>query len=49
MTIEESEKMFSEKKYRDNRYDALAQLLKAYDAVAQDCVEKQMKKQLRLI
>ena len=49
MTIEESEKMFSEKKYRDNLYDALAKLRKAYDAVAQDCVEKQMKKQLRLI
>ena len=49
MTIEESEKMFSEKKYRDNLYDALAKLCKAYDAVAQDQVEKQMKKQLRLI
>lgn len=49
MTIEESEKMFSEKKYRDNLYDALAKLRKAYDVVAQDHIEKQMKKQLRLI
>ena len=49
MTIEESEKMFSEKEYRDNLYDALEKLRKAYDAVAQDQVEKQMKKQLKLI
>lgn len=49
MTIKESEKMFSEKKYRDNLYDALAKLRKAYDAVAQEQVEKQMKKQLKLI
>ena len=49
MTIEESEKMFSEKKYRDNLYDALVKLRKAYDAVTQDQVEKQMKKQLKLI
>lgn len=49
MTIEESEKVFSEKKYRDNLYDALAKLRKAYDVVAQDHIEKQMEKQLRLI
>ena len=49
MTTEESEKMFSEKKYRDNLYDALAKLRKAYDTVAQEQVEKQMKKQLKLI
>ena len=49
MTTEESEKMFSEKKYRDNLYDTLEKLRKAYDAVAQDQVEKQMKKQLKLI
>ncbi len=44
MTIEGSEE-----KYRDNLYDALAKLRKAYDAVTQDQVEKQMKKQLKLI
>ena len=49
MTLEELEKMFSEKKYRDNLYDALAKLRKAYDATAQEQVEKQMKKQLNLI
>lgn len=41
--------MFSEKKYRDNLYDALARLRKAFDAVAQNRIEKQMKKQLKLI
>ena len=49
MTIEKLEKMFSEKKYRNNLYDALAKLRKAYDAVAQEQVKKQMKKQLNLI
>ena len=49
ITTEESGKMFSEKKYRDNRYDALEKLCKAYDAVAQDNIEKRMKKQLKLI
>lgn len=49
MATEESEKMFSEKEYRDNLYDTLEKLRKAYDAVAQDQVEKQMKKQLKLI
>lgn len=49
MNIEELEKMFSEKKYRDNLYDTLEKLRKVYDAVAQDQVEKQMKKQLKLI
>lgn len=49
MTLEELEKLFSEKKYRDNLYDTLEKLRKAYDAVAQDHIEKQMKKQLRLI
>ena len=49
MTIEKLEKMFSEKKYRNNLYDALAKLRKAYDAVAQKQVKKQMKKQLNLI
>ena len=49
MTREELEKMFSEEKYRDNLYDALGKLRKAYDAVTQDHIEKEMKKQLRLI
>lgn len=49
MILEELEKMFSEKKYRDNLYDALVRLRKAFDAVAQNRIEKQMKKQLKLI
>ena len=49
MTIEESEKIFSEKKYRDRLYDTLDELREAYDAVSQEEVEKQMKKQLTLI
>ena len=49
MTREELEERFSEEKYRDNLYDALAKLRKAYDAVSQNHIEKEMKKQLRLI
>ena len=41
--------MFSEEKYRADLYNALDNLRKAYDAVAQDKVEKQLKKQLSLI
>ena len=47
MTREELEERFSEEKYRDNLYDALAKLCKAYDAVSQNHIEKEMKKQLR--
>ena len=46
MTREELEERFSEEKYRDNLYDALAKLRKAYDAVSQNHIEKEMKKQL---
>lgn len=45
----EAGKMFSEEKYRADLYNALDNLRKAYDAVAQDKVEKQLKKQLSLI
>lgn len=49
MTVEEAEKMFSEEKYRENLYNALDNLKKAYDAVAEEKVEKQIKKQLKLV
>ena len=48
MTLEETEKIFSEKEYRSRRYDALDKLKEAYDVVTQNKVEKQMKKQLTL-
>lgn len=49
MTIEEAGKMFSEEKYRDNLYDAMDNLRKAYDAVVEEKVKKQIKKQLKLV
>ena len=49
MTIEESESLFHEKKYREERYDAIDKLKVAYDAVAEDKIQKQMRKQLALI
>ena len=49
MTTEEAEKMFSEEKYRENLYNALDNLKKAYDAVAEEKVKKQIKKQLKLV
>ena len=49
MTIEEAEKLFSEEKYRENLYNALDNLKKAYDAVAEEKVKKQIKKQLKLV
>ena len=49
VTVEEAGKTFSEEKYRDDLYDALDNLRKTYDVVAQDKVEKQLKKQLSLI
>ncbi len=49
MTIEEAGKMFSEEKYRDSLYDAVDNLRKAYDAVAEEKVKKQIKKQLKLV
>ena len=49
MTIEEAEKLFSEEKYRENLYHALENLKKAYDTVAEEKIEKQIKKQLKLV
>lgn len=49
MTIEEAGKMFSEEKYRDSLYDVMDNLRKAYDAVAEEKVKKQIKKQLKLV
>lgn len=45
----EAGKMFSEEKYRADLYNALDNLRKTCDVVAQDKVEKQLKKQLSLI
>ena len=41
--------MFSEKEYRDNLYKALDKLRESYDAVAQEKVEKKLRKQIALI
>lgn len=49
MTIEESESLFHEKEYREERYNALDRLREAYDAVAEDKIQKQMRKQLALM
>lgn len=49
MTIEEAGKMFSEEKYRDSLYDAMDNLRKACDAVAEEKVKKQIKKQFKLV
>ena len=49
MTIEEAGKMFSEEKYRDSLYDAMDNLRKAYDAVAEEKVKKQIKQQFKLV
>ncbi len=49
MTIEEAGKMFSEEKYRDSLYDAMDNLRKAYDTVAEEKVKKQIKKQFKLV
>ena len=49
MTKEELEEIFSEEKWRDKRYSALEKLRKTYDAVSQEKIEKQIRKQLELI
>lgn len=49
MTMEELETRFHEKGHREERYDALDRLREAYDAVAEDKIQKQMRKQLALI
>lgn len=48
-TSEELSQMFSEEKYRNDLYDALDKLRESYDAVAQEKVEKQLRKQLALL
>lgn len=48
-TSEELSQMFSEEKYRNDLYDALDKLRESYDAVAQEKVEKQLRKQLALM
>lgn len=48
MTIEELQKIVPEKQHRAELYAALDKLKEAYDAVVQNKIEKQMKKQLML-
>ncbi len=48
-TLEDLAQQFSEKEYRDKLYDALDKLRESYDAVAQEKVEKKLRKQLVLI
>ncbi len=48
-TSEELSQMFSEEKYRNDLYDAMDKLRESYDAVAQEKVEKQLRKQLALL
>lgn len=48
-SLEELSQRFSEKKYRDSLYEALDKLRESYDAVAQEKVEKKLRKQLVLI
>ena len=48
-SLEELSQMFSEKEYRDNLYKALDKLRESYDAVAQEKVEKKLRKQIALI
>lgn len=47
--LKELSQLFSEKKYRDNLYEALDKLRESYDAVAQEKVEKKLRKQIALI
>lgn len=49
MIVEAAAKMFSEEEYRDKLYDALENLRKTYDIVAQDRMERRLKKQLKLV
>lgn len=48
-SLEELSQLFSEKKYRDNLYEALDKLRESYDVVAQEKVEKKLRKQIALI
>lgn len=49
MSLEKAGEMLSEENYRNNLYNALEKLKKAYDVATQDNIKKQMEKQLRLI
>lgn len=49
MIVEAAAKMFSEEEYRGKLYDALENLRKTYDIVAQDRMERRLKKQLKLV
>ena len=48
-SFEELSQMFSEKRYRDSLYEALDKLRESYDAIAQEKVEKKLRKQIALI
>ena len=48
-SLEELSQQFSEKKYRDNLYEALDKLRESYDAVACEKVEKKLRKQIALV
>lgn len=47
--LEELSQQFSEKKCRDNLYEALDKLRESYDAVACEKVEKKLRKQIALV
>ena len=48
-SLEELSQQFSEKKCRDNLYEALDKLRESYDAVACENIEKKLRKQIALI
>lgn len=48
-SLEELSQQFSEKKCRDNLYEALDKLRESYDAVACEKVEKKLRKQIALV
>ena len=48
-SLEELSQLFSEKKYRDSLYVALDKLRESYDVVAQENIEKKLRKQIALI
>lgn len=48
-SLEELSQMFSEEEYRDSLYKAMDKLRESYDVVAQEKVEKKLRKQIALI
>lgn len=48
-SLEELSQMFPEEEYRDSLYKALDKLRESYDVVAQEKVEKKLRKQIALI